>query len=195
MPGLEILSEAMVDLEARGCSDMRFKIGDMVSVRSDIDNFRYVDGIFLFKSMRKQRGRVERIIGAVDEGEQGFYKINGSGFWWPGAMLNEVDMTELNTPAHYVLEDGSDSMDLIAKILGREQFKGFLRGNALKYLIRYELKGGADDLFKAMDYIERLASLEEEPMGEVREGGVINMFEKFKEAFTKTLYGGGKDAD
>ena len=143
---------------------MRFKIGDMVSVRSDIDNFRHVDGIFLFKAMRKQRGRVERIIGAVDEGEQGFYKINGSGFWWPGAMLNEVDMTKFNTPAHYVLEDGSDSMDLIAKILGKEQFKGFLRGNTLKYLIRYELKGGADDLFKAMDYIERLASLEEDPV-------------------------------
>lgn len=69
-------------------------------------------------------------------------------------------MTDFMTPAHYVLEDGSDSMDLIAKILGKEQFKGFLRGNALKYLIRYELKGGADDLFKAMDYIERLAKLE-----------------------------------
>ena len=104
-------------------------------------------------------------------------------------------MTDFMTPQHYVLEDGSDSMDLIAKILGKEQFKGFLRGNAFKYLIRYELKGGTDDLFKAMDYIERLASLEDEPMGEVREGGVINIFEKFKEAFTKTLYGGGKDAD
>lgn len=98
-------------------------------------------------------------------------------------------MTDFMTPAHYVLEDGSDSMDLIAKILGKEQFKGFLRGNALKYLIRYELKGGADDLFKAMDYIERLASLEDDPVDEVREGGVINMFEKFKEAINKTLYG------
>lgn len=98
-------------------------------------------------------------------------------------------MTDFMTPAHYVLEDGSDSMDLIAKILGREQFKGFLRGNALKYLIRYELKGGADDLFKAMDYIERLANLEEDPVDEVRGGGVINMFEKFKEAINKTLYG------
>lgn len=71
-------------------------------------------------------------------------------------------MTDFMTPAHYVLEDGSDSMDLIAKILGREQFKGFLRGNAFKYLIRYELKGGVDDLKKALDYIERLVELEEE---------------------------------
>lgn len=71
-------------------------------------------------------------------------------------------MTDFMTPAHYVLEDGSDSMDLIAKILGREQFKGFLRGNALKYLIRYELKGGIEDLKKALDYIERLVDLEED---------------------------------
>lgn len=72
-------------------------------------------------------------------------------------------MTDFVTPAHYVLKDGSDSMDLIAKILGKEQFKGFLRGNALKYLIRYELKGGIDDLKKALNYIERLVELEEEP--------------------------------
>lgn len=78
-------------------------------------------------------------------------------------------MTDFKTPAHYVLEDGSDSMDVVAKILGREQFKGFLRGNALKYLIRYELKGGVEDLRKALDYIERLVELEEEP--EDREAG------------------------
>ena len=78
-------------------------------------------------------------------------------------------MTDFMTPAYYVLEDGSDSMDVVAKILGKEQFKGFLRGNALKYLIRYELKGGIDDLRKALDYIERLASLEDEPVDSVTE--------------------------
>lgn len=70
-------------------------------------------------------------------------------------------MTDFMTPAHYVLEDGSDSMDLIAKILGKEQFKGFLRGNALKYLIRYEQKGGIDDLKKALDYVKRLMVIED----------------------------------
>ena len=71
-------------------------------------------------------------------------------------------MTDFLTPAHYVLEDGSDSMDVVAKILGKEQFKGFLRGNAFKYLIRYEQKGGAEDLRKALDYIKRLVELEED---------------------------------
>ena len=69
---------------------MRFKIGDVVSVRSDIDIFRWIDGVYIFKAMRRQRGKTGRIIGAVDEGDYGFYKISCSGFWWPGAMLNKV---------------------------------------------------------------------------------------------------------
>ena len=70
-------------------------------------------------------------------------------------------MTEFNTPSHYILADGSDSMDIIEKILGPEEFKGFLRGNAIKYLIRYKQKGGIEDLKKAMDYINRLLAVEE----------------------------------
>lgn len=70
-------------------------------------------------------------------------------------------MTEFNTPSHYVLSDGSDSMEVLAKILGSDEFKGFLRGNAIKYLIRYKLKGGIEDLKKAMDYIARLEAVEE----------------------------------
>ena len=70
-------------------------------------------------------------------------------------------MTKFNTPSHYVLSDGSDSMELIAKILGPEEFKGFLRGNAIKYLIRYKLKGGIEDIKKkAIDETVRKVSRE-----------------------------------
>ena len=88
-------------------------------------------------------------------------------------------MTDFMTPQHYVLEDGSDSMDVVAKILGREQFKGFLSGNALKYLIRYEQKDGIKDLKKALDYIERLVELEEGPENEAYESGsyLADLFE------------------
>ena len=70
---------------------MRFKIGDMVSVRSDIDIFRRVDGVLIFRSMRNERGKIGRIIDAMDGGKYGFYKISSSRFWWPGAMLREVE--------------------------------------------------------------------------------------------------------
>ena len=71
-------------------------------------------------------------------------------------------MKDFKTPSHYVLEDGSDSMEVMAKLLGEEQYVGFLRGNAFKYLIRYALKGGLEDLYKAGDYVARLADFEAE---------------------------------
>lgn len=37
--------------------------------------------------------------------------------------------------------------------MGSEGFKKFCRGNALKYLIRADRKGGVEDLQKAMVYI------------------------------------------
>jgi hypothetical protein len=42
----------------------------------------------------------------------------------------------------------------------KEQVKGFLRINALKYLVRYDEKGGVDDLEKAMNYTRMLKDLE-----------------------------------
>lgn len=103
-------------------------------------------------------------------------------------------MTDFMTPQHYVLEDGSDSMDVVAKILGREQFKGFLRGNALKYLIRYEQKDGIKDLKKALDYIERLVELEEGPENEAYESGsyLADLFEVM--AAMKKILEGLEDA-
>ena len=37
-----------------------------------------------------------------------------------------------------------------------EQFAGFLRGNAIKYLARCDVKGGLDDIKKAEHYIHKL---------------------------------------
>lgn len=37
-----------------------------------------------------------------------------------------------------------------------EQFEGFLRGNIIKYVARYQDKGGIYDLHKAKHYLERL---------------------------------------
>ncbi len=37
-----------------------------------------------------------------------------------------------------------------------EQFAGFLRGNAIKYLARCDDKGGLEDLRKAQHYLARL---------------------------------------
>lgn len=51
---------------------------------------------------------------------------------------------------------GFEGMDVLQGYLSPDQFEGFLRGNALKYLMRYDYKGGLADLGKALDYVERL---------------------------------------
>ena len=43
-----------------------------------------------------------------------------------------------------------------------EQFAGFLRGNAIKYLARCDAKGGIDDIKKAKHYIEKLIEVRED---------------------------------
>jgi hypothetical protein len=43
-----------------------------------------------------------------------------------------------------------------------EQFKGFLRGNAIKYLARCDDKGGIDDLKKAQHYLSKLIQFMEQ---------------------------------
>jgi hypothetical protein len=40
--------------------------------------------------------------------------------------------------------------------MSAEQFEGFLRGNAIKYLARYTDKKGIEDVRKAQHYIEKL---------------------------------------
>jgi hypothetical protein len=37
-----------------------------------------------------------------------------------------------------------------------EAFQGFLQGNAIKYLARWQDKGGVDDLRKARHYLDKL---------------------------------------
>ena len=43
----------------------------------------------------------------------------------------------------------------------QEQFEGFLRGNAIKYLARCDVKGGLQDLKKARHYLDKLIELRE----------------------------------
>lgn len=46
--------------------------------------------------------------------------------------------------------------------MSKEQFIGFLRGNALKYLARCDDKGGVEDVRKARHYLDKLIETMEE---------------------------------
>jgi len=50
--------------------------------------------------------------------------------------------------------------DAMEAWMSREQFIGYLRGNAIKYLARCDDKGGLEDLQKAQHYLAKLIEVE-----------------------------------
>lgn len=67
---------------------------------------------------------------------------------------------------HYVSQS-IQPWDAMAAWMTPDQFKGFLRGNAIKYMARAGSKGGAlTDYLKAQHYLERLIEVERESPGQ-----------------------------
>lgn len=58
------------------------------------------------------------------------------------------------TPKHYDKE--IQPWDYMECVMSEEAFKGYLWGNIIKYMSRWEDKGGAEDLKKAMNYLAKL---------------------------------------
>lgn len=74
----------------------------------------------------------------------------------------EIDTPEYNYPQRYTGEDGKDLIDRFEEgLISEDQTRGFLRGNALKCLVRYKDKNRTDDLIKAREYITRLIVFED----------------------------------
>lgn len=62
---------------------------------------------------------------------------------------------KVNHPSHYN-SSKMETIDVLLNTLTFEEYKGFLKGNIIKYLCRYEHKNGIEDLEKAKWYIQRL---------------------------------------
>lgn len=61
----------------------------------------------------------------------------------------------VNHPEHYT-QGGIECIDAIQAALTPEEFRGYCKGNAMKYIWRERLKGGAESLSKAQWYLDRL---------------------------------------
>lgn len=64
-------------------------------------------------------------------------------------------------PSHYT-SGGVECIDGIRAALAPEEYRGYLRGNVLKYIWRCRLKGGVEDLRKARVYLDWLIEEMEE---------------------------------
>lgn len=63
-------------------------------------------------------------------------------------------------PNYYQNEKGTDLIDQFATSWNRSAFIGFMVGNIIKYVTRFEDKNGLEDLNKANEYLNRLISFE-----------------------------------
>lgn len=50
--------------------------------------------------------------------------------------------------------------DVMQAVLTPEEFRGFLKGNVIKYAMRQGKKDGSDDAGKAQHYAQKLAEME-----------------------------------
>lgn len=61
----------------------------------------------------------------------------------------------VNAPPHY-REGAVECIEALHSALGPDAFVGYCQGNCIKYLWRWKLKGGMQDLHKARWYLDRL---------------------------------------
>ena len=63
---------------------------------------------------------------------------------------------QINHPQHYNMT-AFEAIDIIKASMTSEEFRGYLKGNILKYLIRYKHKGNPEtDLGKDNWYLDKL---------------------------------------
>ena len=60
----------------------------------------------------------------------------------------------VNNPTHYQGE--VECIEAIKSSMSHEAFKGYLKGNIIKYIWRFERKNGHEDLLKAQWYTNKL---------------------------------------
>lgn len=70
-------------------------------------------------------------------------------------------MDNVNHPTHYT-STKIETIEIIRDKLTAEAFEGFCIGNVLKYVTRYKLKNGLEDLKKARRYLDKIISVQEE---------------------------------
>ena len=87
-------------------------------------------------------------------------------------MAEEVKYDAVERPAHYLV-GGMETIDVLRVKLTPVEYEGYLRGNAIKYLLRFGHKGKheqwAEDARKSAWYATRLADFVDPPKSSMGE--------------------------
>lgn len=101
----------------------------------------------LEKLAKENPGAIESTIEkSVEEALEHFRPVNET---------NIANDDSVNHPSHYT-QGGIECIEAIKASMTASEFRGYLKGNAMKYMWRYQLKNGVEDLRKAQWYLNRL---------------------------------------
>lgn len=127
----------------------KFKIGDEIIMNDNADkNYRYTCKGF--------RGVVTDIYDdyvILD----GVWTVMADDCDLYGELISDTKKVDdnVNYPSHYT-DDKIKCIDAIKLSMSKEAFMGYCKGNIIKYVWRYEHKGGVKSLKKAKWYIDKL---------------------------------------
>lgn len=66
-----------------------------------------------------------------------------------------MEVNKVKRPEHYT-QGGLEVITILRKKMTKDEFRGFCKGNVLKYVIRADYKNGIEDYQKAIQYLKWL---------------------------------------
>lgn len=150
-----------ITMEFGAFSDFAYAVmRTMSDMCTEIPAYRDLAGqISIVKTISQYRTRIDEFVSLVEVGTDWRLIVQdcktGEYFGVPEKQEKlDGQIDSVDHPQHYQLPGlPCESIEVIRAVLGDEGFCKFCRGNALKYLIRADHKGGTEDLKKAMKYI------------------------------------------
>ena len=144
-------------------SDAHKEIQEIENVKDVSDGLRYLftknlvtrqqvaGGKFIY-SMAANPVRVEKPDVAIVEEKQEIIKDEDE------MRANKVEETadQIQVGGDHYKSQEIQPWHAMEAWMSPDQFKGFLRGNVIKYIARCDKKGGAEDLKKARHYLDKL---------------------------------------
>lgn len=134
---------------------MKKVIRDFETVRVDVRNFNAIDGDYVYGEIKRSMNLAGVLCYEVRlRGTDTYIVVNAD-------RVQRVAEEEDNKHDKHYLESVVEPIKVMEKLFTKEELKGFIKGNILKYRLRM---GHKDDIQKEMDkirvYEQWLAKLE-----------------------------------
>lgn len=142
--------------------EYKYKVGDKVRVKSDLNADDVYGGVRVNRTMAKSGNEIltiEKIVGNKE------YRVEENRWLWSEDMLEPVEATVTLKELQEIKKDNiiptyyhKGNYDVIQ--FCNDNDIDFTTGNIIKYITRYKGKNGIEDLRKAQEYLRRISKTE-----------------------------------